>query len=126
MAPPVPRDKDDGLTVERPKAEFVRGRPERAVNPPPFGIGEAVDLIKAAAADNADDAAGHYPSIRLGGLIIFTTEIRRARGSKLSLRAKRSNLDPPVLKPIEIASSPCRLLAMTAQCTRDQTLRLAA
>jgi len=55
MAAPVPRHKDDGLSVERPEAEFVGSSPERAVDPAPFGVGEAVDLVEAAAADDADD-----------------------------------------------------------------------
>jgi len=69
MAAPVPRHKHDRLPIELPEAERVGGRPERAVDPAPFGTGKAVDLIKAAAADNADDAAGHL-LIRAGRVCI--------------------------------------------------------
>src|SRR5437773_1143828 len=107
MAAPVPRDKDDGLPVKRPEAEFVRGSPERALDPAPLGTGEAVDLVEAAAADDADNAAGHSP-IRAARLAIeITTETRRARRF----------LEPPC--------PPCLRGENLDQCTRDQILRLA-
>ena len=58
MPAPVARDEYDGLPVERAEAELVRGRAERAVDPPPFDIGEPVDLVEPAAADDADDRPG--------------------------------------------------------------------
>ena len=55
VAAAVARHEHDRVAVERAKAEFVRGRTERAVDPPPGDIGEAVDLVEPAAADDADD-----------------------------------------------------------------------
>src|SRR5436190_16149341 len=64
MAAPVPRQKHHRLTAESAEAEFVRGIAERALDPPPFDIGEPVDAIKPAAADNADNPAGHGICLR--------------------------------------------------------------
>ena len=59
VAAAVARQEHDRLAVERSEAEFVRGRAERAFDPAPFDIREAVDLIEPAAADDADDGPGH-------------------------------------------------------------------
>src|SRR5271155_3955577 len=64
MAAPMPRHKHDRLSDQRPEAELVGGRPERAVDPSPGEVGEAVDLVETAAADNADDSVGHSANPR--------------------------------------------------------------
>jgi hypothetical protein len=60
MAATMARQEYNRLAVEFAKAEFVRGAAERALDTPPFDIGEAVDAVKSAAADNADDPARHF------------------------------------------------------------------
>ena len=72
----VPRHEHDRLAVERAEAEFVGGRAERALDPAPLDIRQAVDLIEPAAADNADDrrlaiaqpSVGGRPDLALGGV----------------------------------------------------------
>src|SRR5215467_15958612 len=59
VAAAVTRNEHDRLTIERAKAEFVRGRTERALDSPPLDIGEPVDLVETATPDDTDDAAGH-------------------------------------------------------------------
>src|SRR3954468_15386870 len=59
MPAAVPRQKDDCLPVESAETEFVRSLAERALDPPPSDVRQAVDPIKSAAADNANDAVGH-------------------------------------------------------------------
>ncbi len=54
MPAPVPRHEHDPLSAEDAEAEFVRGLPERALDPPPGDIGQPVDLVEAAAPDDAD------------------------------------------------------------------------
>src|ERR1700726_3236059 len=97
MAPPVPRQEHHRLAAQRPKAELIRGLAERAFDPPPFDIGEAVDPIEPAAADNADNPAGHFRP--------FTAEITEADCTLLCVR---------------------RASAVNSQCTRAQILRFAA
>jgi hypothetical protein len=64
MAASVPRQEYNRLAVEFTKAEFVRGAAERALDMPPFDIGEAVDVVKPAAADNADDPPPRSAQLR--------------------------------------------------------------
>src|SRR5690349_2476042 len=64
MAAAVPRQKHDRLAIERAEAEFVRGIAERTLDAPPFDIGEPVNPIKPAAADDADNPAGHGICLR--------------------------------------------------------------
>ena len=58
MTAPVTGQKYDPVPIEGAGAEFVRGLAERARDPLPLDIGEPVDAIEAAAADNADDGPG--------------------------------------------------------------------
>jgi len=59
VAAPVSRQEYDRLPAESAKAELVGGLAERARHPPPRDVGEPVDLIEPAAADNADDILRH-------------------------------------------------------------------
>src|SRR5579864_372663 len=88
MAPPMPRHKDDRLSVERSKAEFVRSRPERAFDPAPGDSLKPVDPIKAAAADDADDAAGHASSTDASPSILSRQRILNRRPGE--------SRDPPI------------------------------
>src|SRR5215467_15758477 len=67
MAAAVARNKHDRIAVQRPEAELVRSGAERALDAPPFDIGEAVDIVEAAAADNADDGLAHPQRLMRGG-----------------------------------------------------------
>src|SRR5437763_11006181 len=101
MATPMARQKHDRLAAERAEAELVRGPAKRAFDSPPFDIGEAVDAIKPAAANDADNPAGHraVPLSMFDEFMLGPSRLpRRPCGpprndnSSLSLRAKRSNL----------------------------------
>src|SRR4051794_11427605 len=67
MPAAVPRQKDDRLSVECAETEFVRGPAVRAFNPAPSDIGETVDPVEPAAADNTDNAVGHGSNPRGDG-----------------------------------------------------------
>ena len=99
----VARHEHHRVAVERAEAEFVRGRAERAVDPAPGDIGEAVDLVEAAAADDADDrwrdgakpliagSVDHRPDLALGG-------VEHADGHD----QKQQHLDPGAMTGIEV------------------------
>src|SRR3954451_17015410 len=59
MPATVPRQKNNRMPIESGETEFVRSPAERALDPPPSDVRQAVDPVKPAAADNADDAVGH-------------------------------------------------------------------
>src|SRR3954451_5415877 len=64
MPAAMPRQKDDLLSIQLAKTKFV-GRPaERAFDAAPDDIGQPVDPVKTAAADNPDDAVGHRAAAR--------------------------------------------------------------
>src|SRR5438034_5796692 len=101
MAAPVAGQKHDPVPIKGAEAEFVGGLAERARDPAPLDIGDPVDAIKAAAADYADNPAGHRSNLVVifNALALVPSRLLRLpcgppRNGRLSLslRAKRSNL----------------------------------
>jgi hypothetical protein len=58
VAAAVARQEHQLLAVEGPEQQLVGGFPEGGLDPPPFGILEAGDIVDAAAADHAEDRRG--------------------------------------------------------------------
>src|SRR6476646_5285621 len=92
MSAAVARQEYNRLAVELAKAEFVGGAAERALDTPPFDIGEAVDAVKPAPADNADDPARHgalplllFNKLILDPLRLLRRRCRLPRNDRLSL-----------------------------------------
>src|SRR5262249_57436499 len=59
MAPPVTGQEDDGSTLEHAGAVLVGRIAERRPHAAPAHVGEPVQLVEAAAADDADRPAVH-------------------------------------------------------------------
>src|SRR5215472_5821665 len=80
--------EDDRLPAQASKAELIRGPAKRAVDSPPFDIGEPLDLVEPAASDDADDRPSH---VRLGVSVLC----RHSRESRNPETARARRLPRP-------------------------------
>src|SRR5579863_4385167 len=127
----VTRQENDVAAGEFAGQKFVRGRAERRADLDPFLIREALDVIKPAAADDADSIFSHKICVcapdnyrRATGRERVLNAIGRglkltAKYAKQTKRAGNKTEDPPSLKATADKRGRGRLLGHISQCNRS-------